>query len=163
MNIYDTDEEEINSGQINYTVNEVVEGKDTNPIQMENPIKEGNMNTKSTEPTSIEDKIDENNEESIEDKGEKIEPSKWDLNKDGIVDYRDAITGIRKPFTNLKNSLDRDSDGEATLTDLAGYGRDMIVGSGEAVRTATNFDEHLKTIMMIGGAIAVFQIYMNSK
>ena len=158
---YESEEEETPSGQINYNRQEKVEGE--NPIPISNPIRSGNIDTKTAPSKKLSVEIEENNKETPNDKKDELEPSLFDVNKDGVVNYKDAIDAVRKPFTNLKNSLDRDGDGEATLTDLVGYGKDSVVDAGETVRTATGLDQHINTILYGAIGLGFAYIFLNKK
>ena len=159
---YFSDDDEVSSGQINYdSITKSLEG--SNPIPIENPINSGNIDTNSQPSKKIETEIEDNKVESPQEKQDELEPSLFDINKDGVVNYKDAIAGIRKPFTNLKNSLDRDGDGEATMTDLAGYGKDGVIGLGETFRGASGLDNHINTILYGAIGLGFVYIFLNKK
>ena len=72
--------------------------------------------------------------------------------------------GATKIAVNLRESLDYDEDGKATMTDLANYGKDIAVGTGQTIREASgandiargvkdSADSGMNTAIMVGGVV----------
>ena len=72
--------------------------------------------------------------------------------------------GAVKVAVNLRESLDYDEDGKATMTDLANYGKDIGIATGETIREASgandvarsvkdSADSGMNTAIMVGGVV----------
>jgi len=151
--IYDSDDELNDAGMINKP-----QGENLKPVLHNEQLPSGNIHTNST---PLPQAIKEIEEETAEERGEEAEGET--ILESRTEDNR-KIKSSYNPFTSLKNSLDRDGDGEATLTDIAGYVKDGVVGTSSVIKEATGINEVAKgverqttnTIYMIGAVALAY-------